>query len=138
MTPDEIANVLGNADAFMARVKAGDAHADDFPPGAIPGLVSALSKAVRQLGQEQADLDEQFPCDGFCSNDDGPQEDCSRHGRPPRWLWTELCAGYAKLNALDAWLREARFERHGHAPEEIRAILYPSPAPAITDNEVGF
>lgn len=43
----------------------------------------ALRKATTELDSYKRD----FPCDGGCNYNSGPEEECSAHGRPPRELW---------------------------------------------------
>ncbi len=47
------------------------------------------------------DYDTNFPCDGGCNINDGPEETCSRHGRSPRDLWNLLDEARAALDAVE-------------------------------------
>lgn len=45
---------------------------------------------VKRLINVERDYDSNFPCDGGCNVNSGPEEMCSRHGRSPRDLWARL------------------------------------------------
>jgi hypothetical protein len=47
-----------------------------------------LRRALERSDRMEAERDALVPkCDGGCSEDDGPQEDCSLHGRPVAEVW---------------------------------------------------
>lgn len=46
-----------------------------------------LERELRTARNVVKDYDTNFPCDGGCNTNDGPEETCSRHGRSPRDLW---------------------------------------------------
>jgi len=42
----------------------------------------------RWLSRErEAAIEQELPCDGGCNYNDGPDETCSRHGRPVSQVW---------------------------------------------------
>lgn len=51
-----------------------------------------IERELRTLRTVVKDYDANFPCDGGCNVNDGPEETCSRHGRSPRDLWDRLDA----------------------------------------------
>lgn len=58
-------------------------------------------------------LDEQFPCDGMCSPNEGPEETCSRHGRSPADLWernSRLVAENTRLRAVAEEIAERAWD----------------------------
>jgi len=58
---------------------------------AVLSLIAALSAKTAEVeGYKQ-----HFPCDRGCNYNDGPQEECSLHGRNPRDLW-EVIGGLAR------------------------------------------
>lgn len=67
------------------------AHIAAFDPPTVLSLIAALeAKTAEVEGCKQ-----RFSCDGGCSYGDGPQEECSLHGRKPRDLW-EIVGGLAR------------------------------------------
>lgn len=73
-----------------------------------PELITKVIECERALRNVAKDYDTNFPCDGGCNVNDGPAEDCSRHGRSPRDLWERVEHGYrAKecIENVDAALR---------------------------------
>lgn len=80
----------------------------EFIAAANPGVVLALIAELRALRNAVKDYDTNFPCDGGCNIDDGPAEECSRHGRSPRDLWERVERGYRAAQCIknvDAALR---------------------------------
>lgn len=70
----------------------------------------ALIAEVKTLRNVAATYDGNFPCDGGCGWDTGPEETCSRHGRAPKELWELVEAGYrseAKLREAEAVVSDA-------------------------------
>lgn len=77
----------------------------------------------------------ELECDGGCSYGDGPQEECSAHGRTPKDLWgiiggliAERDAALARIAELEAEIktRTERFDEvlagREASPEEWRLI----------------
>lgn len=56
----------------------------------IEVALEAAERELRMLRNTVKDYDTNFPCDGGCNTNDGPEETCSRHGRSPRDLWDLL------------------------------------------------
>lgn len=52
-------------------------------------VFDALEEAgvFAELEAKVEGFEKQFPCDGGCNPNDGPNEECSRHGRTPKELW---------------------------------------------------
>lgn len=58
----------------------------------ITDALEAAEKELSTLRNVVKDYDTNFPCDGGCNTNDGPEETCSRHGRSPSDLWNLLDA----------------------------------------------
>ena len=61
-------------------------------PGGMYTVAAAAADFDRWLAAHDAEVEARstgcdLPCDGWCNVNDGPQEECSRHGRTPRDLW---------------------------------------------------
>ena len=72
---------------------------NDSIPIAAGDLTDLLDERER-MGHELARWEENFPCDGMCSPNDGPQEDCSRHGRAPKDPWDIVTRLTAENNSM--------------------------------------
>lgn len=53
-----------------------------------------LIAELRTARNVAKDYDTNFPCDGGCNVNDGPVEECPRHGRSPKDLWEKVERGY--------------------------------------------
>src|SRR5690606_11345387 len=82
----------------IAEFSKGDA---EFIAAANPGTVLALVAELRTLRNTVKDYDANFPCDGGCNVNDGPAEECSRHGRSPRDLWERVESGYRAAQCVE-------------------------------------
>ena len=69
----------------------------------VPRLLDALEAERAEVKQLRA-LDAQFPCDGGCNYNTGPEEQCTRHGRSASELW-------AAVDEIRAQRDELRAER---------------------------
>lgn len=93
-----------------------------------------LDAAHRVLAWLRENGYEKLPCDGGCDYNTGPEETCSRHGRPVREVWdiaqtfaTERDAIRAERepvvvdDAMVEWGARAAYENAflRHAPEEV-------------------
>ena len=59
------------------------------------------AELIRTLQAENERLrGEMPPCDGYCNEWGGPQEDCSRHGRPVAQVWQMLSDENARHRLL--------------------------------------
>ena len=71
------------------------------------GLKARAEKAETEVKR----WEDKYPCDGGCSYGDGPQEECTRHGRDQQDLWRiigENVEGRLKAQAALERVREAR------------------------------
>ena len=92
-----------------------------------PELVNALASVadapalLAALDAERAKVawyEERFPCDSLCS--DAPEEDCSRHGRTPADLWSQLSEVATERDAERAKVASLR---HGRKPAGLWSQL---------------
>lgn len=51
---------------------------------------------------------EQPPCDGGCDYNSGPEETCSRHGRPVAQVWAIVDELQARIAEKDATIQRVR------------------------------
>lgn len=78
-------------------------HIAAFDPPTVLALIARLRTAENVV----KDYDANFPCDGGCNVNDGPEETCSRHGRSPADLWNITEEQIKRANDAEARLREA-------------------------------
>lgn len=77
------------------------AHAPDdlaYLLGRIADQDCTIARQVSTI----ASWEETYPCDGGCSPESGPEEDCSRHGRSPADLWAGITAKAEQIETLTA------------------------------------
>lgn len=130
-TDEQITDLIAEARAWAKLI-------GTKPDGAralFDRLAAALEASLAELGSLRnvaKDYDANFPCDGGCNYNDGPEETCSRHGRAPKDLWERVEQGYraqAERDALRAVLDDIRAEQqdytipHDEALSNIGEIL---------------
>lgn len=111
-TPARLAELRAVAEAANAEwySKAPTIALRRFHEATYPPTVLSLIAALEAKTAEVEGCKQRFSCDGGCSYGDGPQEECSLHGRNPRELW-EAIGGLARerdearaeVEALQAW-----------------------------------
>lgn len=107
MTPEQRANlrtraravVKDNSGRFLNSAADG-AFIAAANPIAVLDLLDALDYAEKHVP----------PCDGGCNYVDGPEETCSRHGRPPAELWALLNEERTALNAAGQRIAELELQ----------------------------
>jgi hypothetical protein len=99
-------------------------------PGGMYTVAAAAADFDRWLTAHDAEVEARsmgrdLPCDGWCNVNDGPQEECSRHGRTPGDLWgiiadlnRQLADERAKRPDRDRYVSEAhrRYSGSGNHP----------------------
>jgi hypothetical protein len=63
-------------------------------------LEARARRAEVEISRWPADWETRFPCDGMCR--EYAEEDCSRHGRTPAYLWAEIGKLVDRLAAVEA------------------------------------
>ncbi|MBP5800757.1 hypothetical protein J2D78_01540 [Microbacterium maritypicum] len=86
--------------AYMAEERSRVPLREAFVEGA-KWQAEVTEKELRTLCNVVKDYDVNFPCDGGCNVNDGPEETCSRHGRSPADLWNLLEADRAALAVFE-------------------------------------
>jgi hypothetical protein len=66
--------------------------------------LARAERAEAERDRIKAEYDQNFPCDGGCSYNDGPEETCSRHGRRVSEVWQMQSDAQAEANRLAAKL----------------------------------
>jgi hypothetical protein len=87
----------------------------------------------------------QPPCDGGCNINDGPQEDCSAHGRPVRDVWNMLAEQERKISAVVDSAQEGLADSdddHDMSAFWVLSVLRPdpfiSPEPLASIEDLGW
>ena len=86
-----------------------------------------LADTLRDERAKRPDL----PCDGGCNVNDGPMEECSRHGRTPRDLW-------GIIEDLIQWLATERAKRPTPEAHEVTDAEVVAAYSAFVQTSFGF
>jgi hypothetical protein len=94
-----------------------------------PPYVTKLAEEISVLFAAYDNLKlSQPPCDGGCNINDGPQEDCSAHGRPVSYVWGLVDEKQRQINAVERVLDEECIADNVHGDlwidaETLRAAI---------------
>lgn len=91
-------------EAIKAQYQQAAAGVEAWLPLPIVRAIEATTALIAEVER----LQRRYPCDGGCNWADGPQEECSLHGRTPAEMWEALDKGANQRDALQARLDAVR------------------------------
>ena len=110
-------------DVYRADIT-GIRHPDaEHIAGMDPATTLALLAEIERLQAAVNGFEYKYPCDGLCSYERGPEEDCSRHGRSPADLRGIITDLIAERDARDATIDRVR-ELHREGSWDCRNPMH--------------